>query len=133
MNKQKQPNKAIVILMSIPWLDVLQTLLAILKLTNVIQWEWWVVLLPLWTYGVVYLLSIPIIVFYENIKRENSKQPIMSGAMGPQAAYNSLTDEEKSKLDPELLNALKNGDVSKMKPIQTPMQDAERVDTNGNK
>ena len=29
-------------------LDVIQVVLIILKLTNLISWSWWVVLIPLW-------------------------------------------------------------------------------------
>lgn len=29
-------------------LDVIQIVLIILKLTNLISWSWWVVLIPLW-------------------------------------------------------------------------------------
>ena len=29
-------------------LDVIQIVLIILKLTNLISWSWWIVLIPLW-------------------------------------------------------------------------------------
>lgn len=50
-------------------LDVVQIILIVLKLTRVIDWSWWVVLIPLWFgLGVVCLFAIAMITEYHKSK-----------------------------------------------------------------
>ena len=50
-------------------LDVIQIILIVLKLTEVIDWSWWVVLIPLW-FGlfIVGLLAVAILTEYHKSK-----------------------------------------------------------------
>lgn len=46
-------------------LDVVQIVLIVLKLTRVIDWSWWVVLIPLWLcLGTICVLAIAMITEY---------------------------------------------------------------------
>lgn len=50
-------------------LDVLQLILIVLKLIRVIDWSWWVVLIPLWFgLGIVCLIAIAMITEYHKSK-----------------------------------------------------------------
>ena len=75
MNTQ-QPSKAVRILVEIPWLDIIQTLLAILRITNVITWSWWIILLPLWIFDVLYVISsIVEFVSKKNLQKKLAQMP----------------------------------------------------------
>ena len=50
-------------------LDVVQIILIVLKLTRVIDWSWWVVLIPLWfELGIICMLAIAMITEYRKNK-----------------------------------------------------------------
>ena len=111
----KQPSKAMMIFMSIPWLDIIQTILVILKLTNVITWSWWIVLLPLWIFDVFYIVSTIIILILENIKRN---QPIEQ----------QNQDQNASQLTPEMIELMEQ--VKQNRGNMTPIDLGD--DINGN-
>lgn len=72
----RQPSKAVRILVEIPWLDIIQTLLAILRITNVITWSWWIILLPLWVFDVLYIISSIIeFVSNKNLQKKLAQMP----------------------------------------------------------
>ena len=50
-------------------MDVVQIILIVLKLTRVIGWSWWVVLIPLWFgLGVICVIAIAMITEYHKSK-----------------------------------------------------------------
>ena len=50
-------------------LDVVQIILIVLKLARVIDWSWWVVLIPLWFgLGIVGIIAIAMITEYHKSK-----------------------------------------------------------------
>lgn len=111
----KQPSKAMMIFMSIPWLDIIQTVLAILKLINVITWSWWIVLLPLWVFDVFYIISTIIILILENIKR---KQPIEQ----------QNQDQNVPQLTPEMINLMEQ--VKQNRGNMTPIDLGDSINEN---
>lgn len=48
--------------MKIGFLGLLGLVFIVLKLCSVIDWEWWVVLSPIWVAGIIYLVLIILIV-----------------------------------------------------------------------
>jgi len=111
----KQPSKAMMVFMSIPWLDIIQTILAILRLTDVITWSWWIVLLPLWVFDVFYIVSTIIILILENIKRN---QPIEQ----------QNQDQNAPQLTPEMINLMEQ--VKQNRGNMTPIDLGDNI--NGN-
>lgn len=84
----RQPSKAIMVFMSIPWLDIIQTILAILRITNVITWSWWIILLPLWIFDVLYIFtSIVEFISNKNIQKKLATMPM------PEVSQEELTPE----------------------------------------
>lgn len=84
----KQPSKAMMVFMSIPWLDIIQTILAILRITNVITWSWWIILLPLWIFDVLYIFtSIVEFISNKNIQKKLATMPM------PEVSQEELTPE----------------------------------------
>ncbi len=111
----RQPSKAMVILMSFPWLDIIQTILAILKLTNVITWSWWIVLLPLWIFDVFYVVSTIMILILQDIKRN---QPIEQQSQ----------DQNVPQLTPEMIELMDK--VKQNRGNMTPIDLGDNI--NGN-
>lgn len=84
----RQPSKAVRILVEIPWLDIIQTILAILRITNVITWSWWIILLPLWIFDVLYIFtSIVEFISNKNIQKKLATMPM------PEVSQEELTPE----------------------------------------
>lgn len=118
----RQPSKAVRILVEIPWLDIIQTLLAILRITNVITWSWWIILLPLWIFDVLYIFtSIIEFISNKNIQKKFATMPV------PEVSQEELTPEMQ-----EMMKQVKEQfEAGKMQPVEMENENGNAEDNLG--
>ena len=123
MNTQK-PNQILMLLAAFPWLDIIQTLLAILRITNVITWSWWIVLLPLWIYDVFYIIVTIVGLFIK-------EQPQQQMPIETVEAMPGTTQELTPELEEMMKQVKEQAMAGAMQPINMENENGNTEDNMG--
>lgn len=125
MDKQKK-RALLTLILEIPWLDILQTLLCIFKLTGIINIGWGWVLLPLWMFDGLYIVSL-IFGFIHSKMAEDALQ--MQQEMYPMTEGSAASIEELKEINPELYDIIQNSNLNEQ--VQKTVEDEiEKQDKN---
>ena len=118
MNEQEQhKQEKLLQILSIPWIDIIQTILCLLKLAGIIKFAWGWVLFPLWVSDIL-IASLFVLDYIQAKRVKNTPE---------QGEVKSL--EEMKEVNPDLYNFIKERGLDQQ--VEAAIQSQLEAEKNG--